>query len=279
MKNISFVIGLFILVCTGAENSQAAETSNSSIVVNIGEKINLPSKNLDEIRELLVHLPDDYASSDTKYPVIYLLDGENHFRHAVAALNILQQNKRVPSSIIIGISNNTGKRTRDAYTKRDNFKKFVASEVTTFVDKNYRTTEFRTIFGHSAMGLVALDMFTKEVKSFDYTIVASPAIDHTDEKLMKKISQLTKSENFTDRSLYFSVTDKEGELDGLTEGVKLLDKLIRKDAHSDFDWHFEFISGETHMTTPYVTIYQGLSKTLIHYPELEKTCLIGFCFG
>jgi predicted alpha/beta superfamily hydrolase len=226
----------------------------------------------------MIYLPDDYDQSDNKYPVIYLLDGDNHFIHSVTASKILQRNKRAPKSIIIGISNNTGQRSRDAYTNRDNFKKFVTEEVTHFVDKNYRTTEFRTIFGHSAMGLVTLDIFTSEFKNFDYYITASPAIDHTDEKLIQKIGQLVKSKKFTDRSLYFSVTDHKGELEGLTDGAKALEKSIRTNAHSDFGWYFEFISGETHMTTPYLTIYQGISKTLVFFPRLKQTCLIGFCF-
>jgi tetratricopeptide (TPR) repeat protein len=45
----------------------------------IGEKITFHSKILDEDRQLWVYLPDGYEKSSTNYPVLYLLDGDQHF--------------------------------------------------------------------------------------------------------------------------------------------------------------------------------------------------------
>ena len=52
----------------------------------IGEKITISSEILNESRQILVHLPQDYNYSDNKYPVLYVLDGEYFFYTAIGSV-------------------------------------------------------------------------------------------------------------------------------------------------------------------------------------------------
>ena len=91
----------------------------------------IPSNILNETRELLIHVPKKYNQSDQQYPVIYILDGNNHFQHGVTAAGILHTYQAIPDAIVVAIPNNTGKRTRDVTTGRLDFVNFIEKEVIT----------------------------------------------------------------------------------------------------------------------------------------------------
>jgi predicted alpha/beta superfamily hydrolase len=278
MSTARFVFILILFMGYLPTTTQAAEETGTAITVKLGQRLTLQSTVLKETREVLVHLPDGYPESQDKYPVIYLLDGGSHFQHAVTAATLLQQNEKLPPSIIVGIPNNTGKRSRDAFSERQNFIHFIAKELIPYVDTHYQTSKFKTLFGHSAMGAAALHVFAYNTNLFDYYIAASPAAGEPGSPLMKQIKQQLKTAQIANKSLFFSVTDEAGEIEGFTEGARYIEQLIKQNASKDFKWHFQFMPGQTHMTTPYMTLFQGLSKTYEHFPKLSETCLLGFCF-
>ena len=72
----------------------------------------IKSEILNESRELLIHLPNNYSRyKDTTYPVLYLLDGQRNFAHTVGTLDLLNQSGMAQEMIVIGITNT--ERTRD----------------------------------------------------------------------------------------------------------------------------------------------------------------------
>jgi predicted alpha/beta superfamily hydrolase len=71
----------------------------------IGKKILIRSVVLNESRELWVYTPTDYDRSSDGYPVLYLLDGESHFRHTAAMVEYLSDNLILPQMIIVAIPN------------------------------------------------------------------------------------------------------------------------------------------------------------------------------
>jgi enterochelin esterase-like enzyme len=60
-----------------------------SEIIVIGERITISSKILNEDRQILVHLPQDYEYSAKKFPVLYVLDGEFFFYQAIGAVQFL----------------------------------------------------------------------------------------------------------------------------------------------------------------------------------------------
>ena len=275
-KNTLF-IGLAFLSYSLTNNLSANEVLETSSATHIklealdaieetfGQRYSFESKQLAEKRELLIHLPKDYQESSKQYPVLYVLDGGSHFKHAVIATNTLQQYDMMPASIIVAIPNNTGKRNRDVSTGRDKFSDFIKQEVMTYIDENYKTSGHNTLFGHSSMGFVTLELFAKEQQLFDNYIAASPAVDHTDTELLEQIEQLFAQDKLTNKALYFTATNKNREMPGFTEGAINLEKLFSEKAPKDLLWRYNFIPGQQHMTTPYVTLYQGLSMVFNDY--------------
>jgi len=128
----------------------------------------LYSKALDETRTILVHLPEGYDKSRENYPVLYVLDGGDTplsskyvtpYSHARTTLKRLGSS--IPQMIMIGVANKD--RCRDMLPVKveeyptsggaDKFLTFMAEELIPFVDRNFRTTDFRILYGESDAGL------------------------------------------------------------------------------------------------------------------------------
>jgi predicted alpha/beta superfamily hydrolase len=101
--------------------------------VVIGTVDSVYSKILNEKRALLIHVPN--GSNDERYPVLYILDGEDHFN---SAAGIVQQMAGViPDMIVVGITNTV--RQRDLTPTQvngdkvsgggENFIKFINNEL------------------------------------------------------------------------------------------------------------------------------------------------------
>lgn len=260
MKNHlpAFVI-LFLAIFTFTSN--AAEISAKPIHYEFGTKYTLNSKLMNEKRALLVHLPDGYKQSSKKYPVVYLLDGDAHFKHAVTAANVLHENDLIPQVIIVAISNNEGTRARDLTSNRSRFTAFVVDEVPEFISGEFRTNGQRTLFGHSAMGGLSLFLMRGEnTDIFDHYIVASPSIGM---KSVDSFERIFKSKGTLKKSLYFTMGGIESEQEAINPAaIKGLAELLKKTAPKDFKWHYDDLPEQVHMTTPYDTLYRGLTRVL-----------------
>ncbi len=149
MKKAIYLNIILLIIVLYVTNIQAQEkTTQTAISIEIGKRFTQYSKVLKEERKLLIHLPESYKKSERHYPVIYVLDGNNHYEHTKNAVNLLADNNRIPESIVVAIPNNEGTRTRDLARQRDRFKAYITEEVIPFITKNYRTLEHKTIFGH-----------------------------------------------------------------------------------------------------------------------------------
>ncbi len=182
-----------------------------------------------EKRTIHVYVPPSYEKDSTsRYPVIYLMDGESSFNdlenmgpewQTDEVINDADQNGR-PTAIVIGINQSED---RDAeYTpwkNEDNpnahgeqFGNWVAKELKEWVDANYRTDpspEATTIGGISRSGMMAYYMLMQHPNTFGNAIIQSPSmwVDH--ERLMNmdlKVDQLAK------KKIFVSVGEYEGRV-------------------------------------------------------------------
>ena len=93
-----------------AQRNARAQTQAGSVV--IGDTVQLQSNTLKESRTLLIAKPAGYDNGTDRYPVLYLLDGETHFRYTAAIVDFLAANDRIPQMIVVGIaSGDSRKRT------------------------------------------------------------------------------------------------------------------------------------------------------------------------
>jgi predicted alpha/beta superfamily hydrolase len=149
---------------------------------------------LNRHRRIWIYLPDSYALTRRKYPVVYMHDGQNVFDAATSfsgewgvdeALDSL--GKEVGESIVVAIDNGGDKRLNE-YSPFDNprygkgegaaYVDFIVQTLMPFINKHYRTkrsSRFNSIAGSSMGGLISFYAILKYPGKFGAAGVFSPA--------------------------------------------------------------------------------------------------------
>ena len=231
-----------------------------------GDKHSIKSKFLNEERAFLVKLPEEYDPSN-KYPVIFLLDGGYHYDKTINAINKATQNQKMQRSILVTIGNTD--RNRDFLHTHVNavvneingensggshkFLAFLEEELIPFIDKNYSTSDDRTIIGHSLAGLFVLYSFVEKPSIFSKYLAVDPSIWWDDWELTTRL----KSKDLTSNKakVYFSTANNPYRfeiIDGLNEFTDHLTAEIPENFIN------EFFENEVHGTIPLVSIESGL---------------------
>lgn len=252
---LAALVTIFTLYFTSQATANTSQPIPKSLNKNFGEIHYISSKILDENRELLIHLPDSYSSSTISYPVLFVLDGDSHFKHAVLASDILQASGKIPALIIVGIPNNTGQRMRDAYDASDKFLAFITQEAVPYLKNKFRALDMNTLFGHSAMGTVTLTTKLTTPQTFENLIASSAALGDSDKELIAKLANSIKSA--PSNAIYFSVGQAEREGKGFSDSAHELAK--RLNSSNALNWTFEQHPRHNHTSAAYIALYQGLA--------------------
>ena len=153
-------------------------------------------------RDVIVWLPPDYETKKrSRYPVIYMHDGQNVFDPATSSFGVdwgidetvdsLIKKKSIPPVIVVGIYN-TSDRTKE-YTPGEKgaaYMNFVARKVKPFIDSTYRTKPDREdtiVGGSSAGGLISFMLIWEYPHLFSKAICMSPAFKIRDLDYVKVV--------------------------------------------------------------------------------------------
>src|ERR1044071_9674550 len=117
-----------------------AQTAVGTPVV-VGQRLQLRSQSMGEVRPYLVHRPANYDISAARYPVLVVLDGEEHFQHVSSTADFLAAAGKIPPLLVIGIPNVDRFRDLDSTAAPGSspFLKFVKDELLPAIDRGYRT--------------------------------------------------------------------------------------------------------------------------------------------
>ncbi|MGH8240303.1 MAG: alpha/beta hydrolase, partial [Steroidobacteraceae bacterium] len=165
----------------------------------------LASKIFNNTRSIRVLLPPGYGAvenSGKRYPVLYMLDGQNLFDACLSDVSHVEwqvdetvyrliREKAIPEMIVVGIDHADVKRAYEFLPYRDSFNPdmedpagkrfpdFLATEVVPFVNGQYRTLtgQGNTALGGSSYGGVAtLYALLARPMTFGYGLIESPSI-------------------------------------------------------------------------------------------------------
>jgi len=274
------IVTIFILIFIQFRLS--AQIQSEKIV--IGEKITISSEILNEDRQILVHLPQDYEYSGNKFPVLYVLDGEFFFYQAIGAVQFLSEcsyiyNNPIPEMIIVAVVNVD--RNRD-YTptyapnqlgslyyptsgKADRFLEFIEKELIPEIDIRYRTQPFRTLTGWSFGGLFTVHTFINNPELFSAYLAISPSLWWDEDMYVSKFDSIFKNYQFLPKKLTITC----GTLEGGSIGRSVKDgfvPIIKKRRPNDYQFNFVEIPDEGHPFVPYKALYDGLASVFSDYP-------------
>ena len=247
---MSFFLPINIIAQGGAED------------VIIGKSINLKSKVLGEVRQIMLYLPARYDQTSTKYPVLYLLDGRAHFQHASSTVHFLSRNGRIPQMIVVAIVNVD--RTRDfTPTKIENrpnsggakkFIKFIKDELFPYIEENYRTLPYRLLEGHSLGGMFSINVLFKHPKLFQAHFAMSPFVmwdnNYVLNQAIEELQEPMEFKNF----LYITLGDEPNYIEPLGK----ITNLLKSQKPDGLDWHYIVMENDNHGTVPLKSLYNGL---------------------
>lgn len=271
LRQSLFTLSLIILFSSCQQNFNKENTSlkntKQSDSVTIGLKYIITSKILNEDRQIIISLPDDYAKNNAKYPVLYLTDGLQNIEHVRGSVEILTRTGNIPPIIIVGIKSvnrerdftptNTESNPKSGGSKQ--FLEFIETELITYIDTTYRTNSFRILEGHSLGGLFAASTLIEKPEIFQSFIIMSPAFWWNGEELTNKAKVFFKSNPNLEKSLFFGIGKKESskEFGMRKELTNFIDVLnATKPQKLNFE-HKEF-DDEGHMSSPLLSNYYGL---------------------
>jgi uncharacterized protein len=244
--------------------------------IRIGESFVIDSKIMGEERTVLVYLPKSYAAGQSRFPVLYLTDGEAFSLSAAASVDFLSGTGSMPEMIVIGITNTN--RMRDlpptASTDprwpssggADRFLKFLEEELMPTVEKRYRTAPYKVLAGHSVGGLFAINVFLTRPNAFNAYIAASPSL-FGDDQLMIKKAEARFTRDKAKGVLFMSMGGSDGdETKMMREPFDAMKLILQKQVGPDFVFDTEIFPDESHSSGVLRSFYRGMRKAFFDWP-------------
>lgn len=267
---------LFVVPHVNAQDKEPYKYPQSEIVT-------IHSKVLNEDRKIYIHCPKpDSTNLDNRFPVVYLMDGENHFELLAQYADYLSRPDvlAIPKIIIVGIPNT--KRRRDLTPTvsitnylgkpdtsnwmnpsggNEDFLKFINTELIPAIDKNYKTKPYKILAGHSFGGLSSINCMLTHPDMFDAYIAVSPSFYWDNRYLLKLTDKILKKSSVLNKKLFYS-NGNEGEDEVKPSffhtDVLTFDSLITSKKLIALDYTYKYYPTVTHMTEPIVAYFDAL---------------------
>jgi predicted alpha/beta superfamily hydrolase len=255
MKSHRALIPAMLFILITSVHGQSVEKNYRQRVTKISSTI------LEETRNISIYLPDNYMHSESKYPVLYLLDGGAHLQHASGAADYLSTRMLIPDIIVVAIHNID--RSRDfSPVHVDNvptsggakkFLGFLSEELVPYLDENYRTAGFNILLGHSFGGTFIGYTLLAKPKLFDAYLAVSPAMMYADNYVVKEAS--AKLKPFKDTKYFYMTVGNE---DRYFESLEEYASIMKEKAGESVEFKYVKMLEEDHGTTPYLSVFSGL---------------------
>lgn len=279
IKNFGFVFVITSLLFSFKVNAQKVEPIKS----DQGEVVIMHSDILKEDRRILIYTPKDSEHPEKKYPVIYVLDADNHFAQMVEYSKYLSRQDVyvIPPLIVVGITNTD--RNRDLTPSKSNFDysgkpdttakspyknsggnehffQFVQKELLPYVNSNYKTQPYRIFAGHSFGALTTINCLINYPDMFDAYIAVSPSFWWDRKFLLELADKKLKAGLALSKTLFFSDGNEDSSSPGSPFHTSVLkfDSLLKERNIKGLDFKYISYPSESHMTVPIKSYYDAL---------------------
>lgn len=283
IKNALICLCVCLLASCAQEPNAILEEDSR---VTIGQKYTIASETLGEDRQYWVHLPESYDRADggsQRYPVVYLLDGAEHFLSVSGVVQFMGSgpngNEQIPGLIVVAIPNTN--RTRDLLPSHstvgfdgeeaaflqesgggDAFLKFVRDELFPKIESDYRTTPHRTLVGHSFGGLLALHTLLDAPSMFQAYIAIDPSLWWDDQLLVRQAEEKREDERERAAAVYISMANSTDSVTGdrslMEISGRAFSEILASNDYPDIRFEMQYFEEEDHGSVPLLSLYHGL---------------------
>ncbi|RYG28605.1 MAG: alpha/beta hydrolase [Chitinophagaceae bacterium] len=230
------------------------------------------SRLLNEDLSFYIHAPKlDSSANNAPLPVMYLLDGDNHFHIVSAYIEYLRHWNVLPPIIVVGIISNNRVRELTPVKSLKNFDgevdsafkvsggnyeflQFIEQELVPYIETRHKTSPYKIFAGHSFGGLAVLNCLLTRPNMFDAYIAISPSLWFGNKHVLRLARQEAKKLKFKNKTLFCSVGNEDGTF---KPDINQLHDIFQQNATSLTEL-FKFYPGEDHMTEPIPAYYDAL---------------------
>ena len=181
------------------------------------------SDKLSAEREITIQLPRDYNLDEEKrYPVFIVFDGDYLFEIVSGNVDYMSFWGDIPEAIVVGI-NQIDSRYNDTsvvdninftpISSTANFFEFVSQELIPYINKNYRTTNFRVAVGHERTANFINFFLIKKVPIMNGYIAVSPKYT---KKMKEYLAQYLISSS---QNIYYYLSTSNEDFQSISEDV------------------------------------------------------------
>lgn len=236
-----------------------AQAEGTDVV--IGQSLTLTSKILSRDVPVLIYVPDGYDASSTNYPVLYDLNSFL-FVYDCGTAQLLARISDIPNMIVVGVPPLERGYVPTPFEERgenpagaDLSIKFLKEELIPFVEKNYRTSTFRILYGHSVGGLFTMYSLFNYPDLFTAYVAGSPWFQTNNQYWLKNIEKMAKETKLADKFLFMTVGKEEEKL--TIDTYKELEKWMNDGPITGLTWKSAWVEGD-HGSMVGRNIYDGL---------------------
>ena len=243
--------------------------SNTLTSQTIYKEIN--SEKLGESRQLKIQVPRNYDTSDKKYPVVVVFDGDYLFEIVAGNVDYAAYWEDMPEAIVVGI-NQYQKREADCYYSEQNslpietgaaFFEFVSMELIPFIDKNFRTENFKVAVGHGQTANYINYYLLKGVPLFQAYISLSPSLAPD----MK--TYLTEKMPKLEQKIFYYLAAANNDKGNIKEETEALAKSISSIENDNLLDYSEIFTDATHYSLPAQAIPKALQKIFLVFQPIS----------
>lgn len=233
----------------------------------------IESSKLGEERELKIQLPRGYHTNEDKsYPLFIVFDGDYLFEAVAGNVDYYSYWEDMPEAIIVGV-NQLDKRFDDCMYSEQNslpietgvaFFEFIGMELIPYIERTYRTVNFRVAIGHGETANFINYFLLKSQPLFQGYIAVSPELapnmlDYIPERLGKM-----QSKTF----YYLANTNND------SKSIKKMTETLNTDMstldNKNVLYNFDSFEGPSHYSVPTHALPKALESIFYVFQPISR---------
>lgn len=294
MKQFFIIIFVAFIALSCSRHPQ-----NNSI--NIGKTDSVYSKILGEKRKIWIYMPEGAQDSKSKYPVVYLLDGDGHFASVSGMIQYLSRVGVSPDMIVVAIPNTDrprdltpthsllmpdGSKNNDMKTTGggEKFASFIQKELIPHIDSVYPAAPYKMLIGHSFGGLTAMNILIHHPDMFNAYVAIDPSMWWDNKKLLNQGQSIFANQKFNGKSLFLGIAntmpsgmdtlqvrvDTTGGTGHIRSILELKD-MLQRDKANGLTFGYKYYKDDSHGSVPLITEYDAFHFLFSYYKFPKET--------
>jgi predicted alpha/beta superfamily hydrolase len=279
MKQVNCILTSAILCVVLIFTNETAQGQDATPdAIETTKKHSIVSAYNNKTYRLYVSLPQKYSEQGTlRYPVLYVLDGRFSFNSMRSIREMLDLGKEIKDVIIVAIDG-SGQTESDWLAERyddftpsripqadtlwskimnlpegklrsggaGSFLSTLQKQMIPFIDKQYRTSADRGLFGHSLGGLFAGYCLLTEPALFNRYSLNSPAFWWNNNEMLLLENSFAKNNRSISANVFFSVGALEGQM--MIDPINAFMASVKNHNYTGLTITNQTFDGETHLS-------------------------------